>query len=83
MTAENDPFYYAGPRPNRRGYFAISLETLASGPFRFKVEAVPPKYAGFYYSRLIFDIPVETFYYSTWVGFLSDWKRKKRSRYGD
>lgn len=73
MTAENDPFYYAGLRPDRRGYFALSLETLESGPFRFKVEAVPPKYAGF------FDVPVETFYYSTWVGFLSDWKRKRRS----
>lgn len=68
MTAENDPFYYAGPRPNRRGYFAISLETLTSGPFRFKVEAAKP--------RMIFGPPVETFYYSTWVGFLSDWKRK-------
>lgn len=78
MLPENDPFYYAGPRKWQRGYVAIELEILNRGPFRYRVRAVPKAYLG--YLGPLSSLPVETFYYLTWTGFLDDWKRNRKDK---
>lgn len=78
--AENDPFYYTGPRSGRKGYVAVSLEILGDGPFKVKVAAVSPSYVGYFHWSRIFKAPIETFYYLTWTGFLSEWKRRSMVR---
>lgn len=75
--SENDPFYYVGPRKRQRGYVAAELEILTNSPFRYRVMAIPATINS-YFSYAV--NPVETFYYLTWTGFLSEWKRKSRGK---
>ena len=70
---EDDPFYYVGPRKRQIGYVAAELAALDHGPFRYRVRAIPAT-IDMYFSYAV--KPVETFYYLTWTGFLSEWKRE-------
>lgn len=72
----SDPLRYVGDKKWQRGYIAVSVDIPDHGPFQYRVLATPERYMapGGFFPR---NIPVETFYYLTFVGFASEWKREK------
>ena len=66
---EHDVFHYCGDDPSAKGMVASSLE-IRNHPLKYKVEAFMPDVL-----PILQRATKKTFYYITWTGFLSEWKR--------